>query len=139
MTRYDLDLTQNAFVKARGELTLYGCWHGKRLRPCLVVVPSFRAGVPLVIEMDTAFQWDPDDKDVDPRQNMRLVSAFLRANGMDFTNPFTAMKVVSLVHDHLSDLLRMPPKPAEVIVVADAFQTDSDTGRTVHREIIERV
>ena len=35
MTKYDLDLTQSAFVKTRGDLTLYGCWHGKHLRPCL--------------------------------------------------------------------------------------------------------
>ena len=62
MTRYDLDLTQSAFVKTRGDLTLYGCWHGKHLRPCLVVLPAFRAhGVPLVIELDTAWEWNPDD------------------------------------------------------------------------------
>lgn len=140
MTRYDLDLTQSAFVKARGDLTLYGCWHGKALRPCLVVLPTYhKPGVPLVIELDTAFQWNPDDPDVDPRQNSRLVGAFLRANRMDFTNPFSAMKVVSLVHDHLSDLLRLPPKPAQIVVVADAIRTDRDTGRTIHEEIIQRV
>lgn len=140
MTKYDLDLTQSAFVKTRGDLTLYGCWHGKHLRPCLVVLPAFRAhGVPLVIELDTAWEWNPDDPDVDPRRNAQLVGQFLMANGMDFTNPFTGMKVVSLVHDHLGDLLMMRPKPAQLIVVADALQTDSDTGKTTHREIVQRV
>ena len=140
MTKYDLDLTQSAFVKTRGDLTLYGCWHGKHLRPCLVVLPAFRAhGVPLVIELDTAWEWNPDDPDVDPRRNAQLVGQFLMANGMDFTNHFTGMKVVSLVHDHLGDLLMMRPKPAQLIVVADALHTDSDTGKTTHREIVQRV
>lgn len=137
--KYDLDLTQSAFTKARGDLTLYGCWHGRHLRPCLVVFPTYSTGVPLVIEIDTAWQWDMDDKDVDPRRNARLVGEFLAANGMDFTNVFTCMRVVSLIHDHLGDLLMMPPKPSEIIVVADALQTDSDTGKTIHREIIQRV
>lgn len=139
MTHFDLDLTQCAFRKTRGDLTLYGCWHGKRLRPCLVVLPTYSTGVPLVIEIDTAWQWDMDDKDVDPRRNARLVGEFLAANGMDFTNVFTCMRVVSLIHDHLGDLLMMPPKPSEIIVVADALQTDSDTGKTIRREIIQRV
>lgn len=138
--KYDLDLTQCAFHKSRGDLTLYGCWHGKHLRPCLVVMPTFRpAATPLVIELDTAYQWNPDDPDVDPRANAQLIGLFLAANGMDFTNTFTAMRVVSLVHDHLGDLLRMPPKPSELVVMADAFQTDSDTGKTIHREIVQRV
>lgn len=140
MTRYDLDLTQSAFVKRRGDLVLYGAWHGKKLRPCLVVLPTKATNaVPLVIEVDDAWSWNPDDIDVDPRRNARLVGQFLKHNGMDFTNHFTAMKVVSLIHDHLGDLLRIPPKNSLEVVVADAIQTDRDTGKVTHREIIERV
>ena len=139
MAHYDLDLTQPAFQKARGELTIYGAWHGKRLRPCLVVLPTYRRGTPLVIEVDDAWRWNPDDAQADPRHNMRLTVAFLQANGMDATNPFTAMKVASLVHDYLGDLLRIPPKPGETIVVADAIQTDRNSGKVTHREIIQRV
>ncbi|AXF51434.1 hypothetical protein PQA73_gp06 [Erwinia phage Pavtok] len=139
MAHYDLDLTQPAFSKARGELTIYGAWHGKRLRPCLVVLPTYRPGTPLVIEVDDAWRWNPDDIEADPRANMQLTAAFLMANSMDASNPFTAMKVASLVHDHLGDLLRIPPKPGETIVVADAIQTDRDSGVVTHREIIQRV
>ena len=50
MTHFDLDLTQSHFVKTRGDLTLYASWYGERLRPCLVVLPTFghagTAGVP---------------------------------------------------------------------------------------------
>lgn len=140
MTRYDLDLTQSAFVKTRGDLVLYGSWHGKKLRPCLVVIPANRNNVaPLVIEVDDAWMWNPDDHEVDPRRNAQLVGQFLMHNGMDYLNAFTAMKVVSFIHDHLGDLLRIPPKNAAEIVVADAIQTDRDTGKVTHREIIERV
>jgi len=141
MAGYDLDLTQPAFTKRRGDLMLYGAWHGQDLRPCLVVLPAFRVGkaVPLVVLVDDAYRWNIEDRDVDPRSNAQLVGAFLRANGMDYLNTFTAMKVASLIHDHLGDLLSIPPKPAEVIVVADVLHTDHDTGKVHHREIIERV
>lgn len=141
MTRHDLDLTQPAFEKRRGDLMLYGAWHGKNLRPCLVVLPAFQMvkPVPLVIELDQAWKWNPDDPDVDPRSNARMIGAFLQENCMDYLNTFTAMKVASLIHDHLGDLLAIPPKNAETVVVADAIHTDHDTGRVHHREIIQRV
>lgn len=141
MVRYDLDLTKPHFEKRRGDLMLYGAWHGERLRPCLVVLPAFRSGKtsPLVIEIDDAHRWNPDDPESDPQMNAQLVGQFLMRNGMDYTNRFTAMKVVSLIHDHLSDLVFIPPKPTENVVVADAFQTDRDTGKTTHKEVIERV
>lgn len=139
--RYDLDLTKPHFEKRRGDLMLYGAWHGKRLRPCLVVLPAYRIhkAVPLVIEVDDAWQWQPDDIDADPRRSAQLIGTFLLSNGMDASNTFTAMKVASLIHDHLGDLLRIPPKSTEDVVVADAFQTDRDTGKVTHKEVIERV
>ena len=137
--QYDLDLTQSAFEKSRGDLTLYGCWFGRRLRPCLAVLPTYRQGTPLVILLDDAWKWNPDDPDVDIAGNASLVMQFLMVNGMDFSNPMTHMRVISLVHDHLGDLIRMPVKPLNTVVVADAIRTDHDTGKTTHQEIIQRV
>ena len=139
--RCDLDLTQPAFEKKRGDLIIYGAWHGKNLRPCLAVIPAFRIDkpIPLVVELDSAWKWNPDDIDVSPRENAQAVGQFLRSNGMDHLNPFTAMKVVSLIHDHLGDLLAISPKRGDTIVVADVLHTDRDTGKTHHREIIQRV
>lgn len=140
MTRYDLDLTQPAFTKRRGDLMLYGAWHGKRLRPCLVVLPAFKTqGTPLVIEVDDAWRWNPDDVEADPRHNARMIGQFLLANGLDAHNAFTAMKVASLIHDHLGDLLRIPPKNTEERVIGDVFHTDLDSGKVTHKEIVERV
>ena len=143
MTHFDLDLTQSHFVKTRGDLTLYASWYGERLRPCLVVLPTFghagTAGVPLVVELDSAFRWNPDDPDVSPRASAALVMQFLQANGMDFTNGVTHMRVLSLIHDHLGDLVMMPVKPLQTVIVGDAFRTDTDTGKVIHQEIVKRV
>lgn len=137
---FDLDLTQSQFVKTRGDLTLYGSWYGDRLRPCLVVLPTFRTnGVPLVVEIDTAYRWNPDDPDVDPRASAGLVMQFLMLNGMDYGNVITHQRVLSLIHDHLADLIYMPVKPTQLVVVADAFRTNTDTGKTTHQEIVKRV
>lgn len=136
----DLNLAEARFVKTRGDLVLYGCWFGEDLRPCLAVLPAVRANpVPLVVDLDTAYKWNPDDRDVDPRGAAFLVYQFLQANGMSHTNPITHMRVISLIHDHLSDLILMPPKPTSAIVVADAFRTDIETGKTIHSEIVKHV
>lgn len=136
----DLDLTQSHFVKTRGDLTLYGSWFGEDLTPCLVVLPAFRMKcVPLVVPVDTAYRWNPDDIDVDPRRTAMLVMSFLASNGMDAANAITHQRVLSLIHDHLQDLITMPVKPTNAVVVADAFRTDIDTGKTTHQEIVKRV
>jgi hypothetical protein len=136
----DLNLAESKFVKTRGDLILYGSWFGEDLRPCLVVIPAVRANpVPLVVDLDTAYKWNPDDRDVDPRGAAFLVMQFLQCNGMSYANPITHMRVISLIHDHLGDLLAMPPKPTSLIVVADAFRTDIETGKTVHSEIVKYV
>lgn len=143
MTKHALDLTQNHFCKTRGDLTLYGTWFGEKNRPCLVVVPTHRQSYltcrPMVIEVDDAWKWNPDDPDAMPEVNALMVQSFLDQNSMDFANGFTCMRVVSLIHDHLGDLLSIPPKPTTEIVVGDAIQTDHDTGKVTTREIIERV
>ena len=137
--QHDLDLTQSAFVKSRGDLTLYGCWHGERLRPCLVLTRTNHRGVPLVIELDSAWKWNPDDPDANPRMVVPMIIAFLSRNGLDATNPMTHARVLSFIHDHLGDLISMPVKPTSNVVVADAFRTDHDTGKITHSEIVKRV
>lgn len=137
MTRVALDLTQCHFQKTRGDLALYGSWYGDQLRPCLAVLPALRDGIPLVILVDDAWKWNPDDPDAKPEHNARNIGAFLHANSFGDANTFTAQRVLSLIHDHLGDLLRIPPKPVSLKVVADAIRTDQD-GKVHHSEVRER-
>ncbi|TPW31823.1 hypothetical protein FJU08_06815 [Martelella alba] len=143
MIRYAIDLTRYHFQKRQGELALYGTWYGDKARPCLVVVPTNHIGHdrcrPLVITIDDAWQWNPDDTDAMPETNAAMVQQFLDVNGMDFGNMRSAMRVVSLIHDHLGDLISIPPKASLARVVADVLQVDHDTGKETHAEIIDRV
>lgn len=135
-----LDLSQSHFTKERGDLTLYGSWYGDRLRPCLAVLPTRlkSTSIPLVIVVDDAWKWNPDDLDAKPEHNAKQIGAFLYANGFEDANTFTAQRLVGFIHDYLGDLLRIPPKPTTLEVVADAFRTDAD-GKVHHSEVRERV
>lgn len=135
LARHALDLTQAHFQKDRGDHTLYGAWVGDRLRPCLAILPKhLREGhLPLVVSVDDAWKWNPDDPDARPEMNAKMIDAYLSINGFD-NGPFAAMGIVSLVHDHLGDLLAIPPKPLNLEVVADAIRTDED-GNVTHKEI----
>ncbi|NTE96697.1 hypothetical protein [Agrobacterium tumefaciens] len=140
MTRHALDLTQCHFTKERGDLTLYGSWYGDRLRPCLALMPTNNKefSIPLVIVVDDAWKWNPDDPDAQPELNAAQVNAFLHANQFDDANQFTRLRVISFIHDYLGDLLRIPPKKTERAVVADAYRTD-ENGKVHHSEISENV
>lgn len=139
-TRVVLDLTQTHFIKERGDLTMYGAWHGDNARPCIALLPSRlkSTSLPLVIVVDDAYKWNPDDESANPQMNAILVNAFLHANGFEDANHYTRMRVISFVHDYLGDLMRIPPKPMNLQVVADAYQTDAD-GKVTHKEIREHV
>lgn len=141
MADYVLDLTQFHFTHTRGDLTIYGTWYGKQHQQCLVIVPTFRVEkcIPLIIDVDDAWRWNPEDPQATPGLNRLYVNSFLDQNNMDAGNQFTAMKVVTLIHDHLGELLHIPPKPTVGIVVADAIRKDHDTGREHHTEVIEHV
>lgn len=143
MAEHVLDLNQYHFVHTRGDLTIYGTWYGVEHQPCLVVVPTYRIGAdrcrPLIIDLDDAWQWNPEDPQSMPQLNRVMCMAFLDMNNMATGNVFAAMKIVTLIHDHLGDLIAIPPKPTTGVVVADAFRTDHDTGKTHHSEVIERV
>lgn len=136
-TKPDLDLTQPAFTYIHGDITLFGAWFGESLRPCLALLPSYRRRgfKPVVVLMDDAHLWDTQIgspfyvKQEAPRMAVAL--------GFDPT-PATCARIANLINDHLSDLLSIRPKPAELAVVADALLTD-ESGRQTHHEIQDRV
>lgn len=134
---YALDLTRYAFRHQRGDLTLYGTWFGKdNPRPCLVLTATYRRTVPCVVLLENAWLWS--DEVGDPGHCARSSVNFAQYLGLDYTNQITCMRVTSLIQDHLGDLIAMPPKPNERIVVADAILTD-EHGKERHAEVTRRV
>lgn len=134
--RHALDLTQCAFKARHGDLLVFGSWFGDKLEPCLAITETYRLGlrpvVPCVVPLSAAFAWDEHRGDI--LHTAATAAIFADKLGLDpLSGP---VRVVSLIREHLGDLISMPPKPAERVVVADAIRTDAD-GREHHTEISE--
>lgn len=140
-TRIALDLTKHHFCRKAGDLTVYGTWFGDQRRPCLVLVPANHNDAtrysPFVIPIDNAWIWSEEVGS--PALQVDSADKACRALGMDYLNRFTLLKILCAIRDNMSDLLKMPPKPSEAVIVADAFRTDHATGKVKHIEIAERV
>lgn len=103
-----------------GDLSVYFTWifneDQEADEPCLVIIPRYqRQGFkPCVVALSAAYKYN------DPRYLARISWEFLSLLGFAQT-PSEGHKVASLIHDHLGDLLTMPPSPTTTIIVADAF------------------
>ena len=139
-TRIALDLTKHHFCRKDGQLMVYGCWFGEQNRPCLVLVPFNHNDAskfsPFIIPIDNAWVWSEELGD--PGLQVESAAKACKALGFDYLNRFTMLRILAAIRDNMSDLLKIPPKPTESVVVADAFRTDAD-GRVKHIEIAERV
>jgi hypothetical protein len=138
--RYDLDLTQSHFERRYGDITVFGTWFGKDRKPALVLLPTARVGspdvTPCVVPLSSAWTWDENTGD--GAHCARASVMFAQTLGLGFGHVNEVMKITSVIRDCLGDLINMPPKPTEAVVVADAIRTDS-SGKQHHSEIIEHV
>lgn len=137
--RYDLDLTQTHFERNCGDITLFGSWFGKDRMPALVLVPTNKLGseyiVPCVVPLSQAWVWD--ETTGDGAHCARVSCLFATNMGFGF-DTMKIMKITSIIRDNIGELINIPPKPTERIVVADAIRTD-EYGREHHSEIVENV
>lgn len=131
-----IDLTRHHFVRHLGDLSIYGSWlwnnDQESHEPCLVIIPRYqrRGFKPCVVALSAAYKYN------DPRYLARVSWEFLSLLGFAQT-PSEGHKVASLIHDHLGDLLTMPPNPTSTIVVADATIGSGMGKRAI--EIVEYV
>lgn len=137
MSKYALDLTQNAWKRQHGDITVYGTWYGEHLKPCIVLVPAHRQIVkPCVVLLDNAWMWSEEIGE--PGHCARTAMVFAEYLGLDHLSAMTVQRIASIIRDSLSDLIGIKPKPTDNIVVADALWTDTD-GKRRHAEVTERV
>jgi hypothetical protein len=135
MTRPAIDLTRYHFVRELGDIRLYGTWlyheEDDDDEPCLVLVPAYRTHgvVPCVVALSAAFKYD------DPRHLAEMSAQFARALGFG-DDRWAAMKIGSIIHDHLLDLITMPENPTEAVVGATA-NVDFGDGRKRTVEILD--
>lgn len=137
-----LDLTRRHFTRHKGDITLIGTWVRTEddWRPCLVLI---RTGeelhdhtIPCVITVDKAWIWSEEVGDI-------VAAAHMTAGFLDALRITPATRNIirlrSLVHDHLGDLLTIPPyQPVDQVVVAEVTATGSD-GRVIEAEVLEDV
>lgn len=133
MMKPALDLTQFHDRQQHGDITVYSTWFGDNLRPCLALIPTYRRTgfKPAVILVDDAHLWSVDTGS--PFYVQQQTPRIAQALGFEPT-PALCARIANLIDDHLSDLLRIPPKPAERVVVADAILTNQD-GKQRHFEV----
>lgn len=130
--KHFLDLTRCHFQRTLGDIQLYGTWVPRgddddHTEPALVLMSRRFGGRPCCVALSSAYLYN------DPRYCARAAHEF--AQGMGF-EPGLALthRIANIIHDHLQDLIEMPPEPTQAVVVADAT-VDID-GRKRSVEII---
>lgn len=138
-----LDLRARAFMYERGDITLIGSWlrMGGNIRPCLVLIRSGEEysdhTVPCVVTLDKAWIWDEDEGD--PKEAARTAANFVEKLRLTHSLQ-SCIRIASLVHDHLDDLIQMPPfPPMDRETVAFIEQVNNKTGKTKHIEVKDYV
>ena len=139
-----IDLKRNAGKFQHGDITAYLTWAGDNRRPCLVLVPSWTFGkanlrrvTPCIVPMDNAWKWDAQRGL--PGECAATSMAFAEALGLS-ANLVTAMRITTIIHDHLQDLIRMRPethRDGATYVAAEIIRTNRDTGEQVYTEVHE--
>lgn len=132
-----IDLTQTHKTWVRGDITVHATWFGDELRPCIVLVPTHRRRgfKPAVITVDDAHLWCVET--ASPFYVQQQTPKIAEAIGITPT-PANLARIANLIDDLTSELLTIPPKPAERVVVADAFLTDQD-GKERHIEVKDAI
>lgn len=135
------DLTACHAVHPRGSIMVWMTWNRITGVPCMVLTPkdahlSHERVIPCVIPLTMAWKWD--DKIGDPLHINSTSYMFCANLGWNPNNVRNILKLQTIIHDLLEDLIRMPPMPDDTRVVsADAIITDNVTGKTVHKEITD--
>ena len=134
-----LDLTKTQWQRSFGDVTALGSWFGKDATPCIVLVASRSLGteraIPCVVMLNNAWMWDEEIGI--PSYAVKNSITFADALGLNAADPRSVIRVTSIIHECLQDLLTMPPRPkGDQVVVADAIITDQSTGKERHSEVL---
>lgn len=119
-----LDLNLRHFHRQVGDLTVTGTWVGtEEYEPAIVLLPAYRHAKPCIIALSAAFKYD------DPRYLAHSARAFGKILGLTDDLATTA-KLADLIHESLTDLLKIPPMPTTEKVVGEVEVQTADGRRT---------
>lgn len=141
-----LDLTRYHARYEHGDILVYLSWwmgSADGPRPCIALLParrqSWREARPAVVLLDQAWIWDEGLGD--PRHCARMCFYFAAGLGFDTNDHNVIFRIRSAIHDHLDELLLMPPMPRDMVRFAhmgDLTITERETGRVHEIEVSER-
>lgn len=122
-----IDLKRCLWEKNLGDIRLYATWvwsdDHEDSEPCLIMLPRYRAmGKPCGVALSSAYLYNDD------RYLVRAALEFAIEMGFGYDKSYI-MKIATMIHEHLPDLVGMPPEPTTATEVADGTLTYSD-GRT---------
>ncbi|CAN7306192.1 hypothetical protein LJR231_001578 [Phyllobacterium sp. LjRoot231] len=143
MTRA-IDLSLRHFTHTHGDIFVIGSWISieGRHRPCLILIRTGDENnehcIPCVMTSDKAWIWS--EAIGDPRQAAQMAAGFIQALRLNEHDQRNFIRIASIIHDHLGDLLHIPPYTApQSEVVAEILVTDQRTGKTREVEIRDDV
>lgn len=132
-----IDLTRHHFKRDLGDITIYGTWLWReadnRSEPVLVLVPRYRMeGIkPCVVTMADAAEYNHDAR-------VLVHSARRFAHMLGFADEMTnTRKIATVIHDHLLDLIMIPPDPRQAVVIGEARVDIGGQKRTI--ELLDHV
>lgn len=130
MRQHFLDLTLRHSTRQVRDLEVVGTWVGvDELEPAIVIRPAFRPAKPCVIALSAAFKYD------DPRYLAHSARAFGKIMGLSDDIRTTA-QLADLIHESLTDLLKIPPAPTTEKVVGEVEVQAADGRRTTFDMIV---
>lgn len=140
--RTALDLTRYHFKRElAGNITVYGTWwlaEDSGPKQCLVLVPTLARTenvVPCVVPQSQAWMWS--EAIGDPVETAKTSFMFADWLGLDVNNHSDVFRVRSVIHDHLQDLLNIPPMPEAMrdrTVIGEAQIRARESDRMIRHE-----
>lgn len=143
---YAIDLTLIHSQFKRGDITVLLTWlfegtDRTTAQPCMVLTRTHdrldRITQPCVITLDQSWRWARELwSEMDVMHRAQGFAESLGFNGASFDNVTT---IITVVEDHLQDLLTMPmaPKVAKK-VEAELTVVNRDSGETMQAEVMTR-
>lgn len=119
-----IDLTRHHFMLPIGDMVLFGTWvfnSGQEAEePALVIVPRYRQNgfKPAVIALSAAYKYNPCNR-AEARGAVHNARQFALGLGLS-DSMADCHKILTMIHDHVGDLVSIPPSPMTAIIVGEA-------------------